>query len=103
VLKNHPMAQEFLERDLRNITAYFRRKGVRITPQDILPRLKHERTMSRERSEERLDADDDEADSVVVKTSKAKPKAGDKPVQALRSAKPGRGKRKDRKARGELA
>jgi RIO kinase 1 len=102
VLKNHPMAQEFLERDLRNITTYFRRKGVRITPQDIMVRLKHERTMSKERNEERPDADDEELDSIVVKT-KAKGKASDKPAPALRPAKPGRGKRKVREARERAA
>jgi RIO kinase 1 len=55
VLKSHPMAQEFLARDLRNLTAYFRRKGLDATPQDIMTKLKHERTMSKERNEERFD------------------------------------------------
>lgn len=98
VLKNHPMAQEFLERDLRNITTYFRRKGVRISPQDILARLKHERTMSKERNEERPDAEDEELDSIVVKAKRT-----DKPAPALRPAKPGRGKRKVREARAREA
>lgn len=51
VLKTHPMAQEFLDRDLRNITAFFRRKGVRCEPQDIKSRLKHERTTRSEKPE----------------------------------------------------
>ena len=99
VLKNHPMAQEFLERDVRNITTYFRRKGVKISPQDIMSRLKHERTMSRERNEERLNNDDEEMDSIVIKTHK-----GDKPAKApkpLKPVKPGRGKRRVREARAK--
>lgn len=35
VLRNHPMAWEFLERDARNITNYFRRQGLRVQPEDI--------------------------------------------------------------------
>lgn len=59
VLKNHPMAQEFLDRDLRNITAFFKRKGADVSIQEIKARLKHERTTSRERIEDRRDQDDE--------------------------------------------
>lgn len=93
VLKSHPMAQEFLERDVRNITAYFPRKGVTIAPQDILVRLKHERTMSKERNEERI-VPDDEVDSVILRSKGRGPKAP-KPV------KPGRGKRSKREGHKE--
>lgn len=48
VLKSHPMAREFLERDLRNLTAFFRRNGVEARPQDILARLVHERNPERD-------------------------------------------------------
>ncbi len=53
VLKNHPMAQEFLDRDLKNITAYFRRQGVRVQPQDIKMLLKHERTTKNRTAKEK--------------------------------------------------
>lgn len=39
VLWNHPMGTEFLERDLRNITAYFRRMGADAQPDQIRSRL----------------------------------------------------------------
>ena len=39
VLWNHPMAVEFLERDLRNITTYFRRMGADAMPDQIRSRL----------------------------------------------------------------
>lgn len=48
VLKNHPMAREFVERDLRNLTAFFQRQGVEARPQDVLARLVHERRPERE-------------------------------------------------------
>ena len=51
VLKNHPMAHEFLARDLKNLTAFFRRKGVRdAEPAAIMSRLKHERTTKTEKA-----------------------------------------------------
>jgi RIO kinase 1 len=43
VLKTHPMAHEFLERDLRNLTAYFRRQRVDARPERIRERLSHQR------------------------------------------------------------
>lgn len=43
VLKTHPMAHEFLERDLRNLTAYFRRQRVDARPEHIKSRLSHQR------------------------------------------------------------
>ncbi len=39
VLRSHPMALEFLMRDVRNITNYFRRQRLQVTEQDLLKRL----------------------------------------------------------------
>jgi RIO kinase 1 len=39
VLANHPMAREFLERDARNITSYFRRQGLKVTAEEVLAEL----------------------------------------------------------------
>jgi RIO kinase 1 len=51
VLKNHPMAHEFLARDLKNLTAFFRRKGVReAEPAAIMGQLRHERTTKTEKA-----------------------------------------------------
>ena len=51
VLKNHPMAHEFLARDVKNLTAFFRRKGVReAEPAAVLSRLRHERTTKTEKA-----------------------------------------------------
>jgi RIO kinase 1 len=36
VLLNHPMAQQFLRRDLENLTHYFERLGVKVQPMDEL-------------------------------------------------------------------
>jgi len=59
VLKNHPMAAEFLERDLRNLTSYFRRQGVKSAdPQSIRARLQHERHWKKE---DKGDGEEDEA------------------------------------------
>lgn len=61
VLKNHPMAHEFLARDLKNLSSYFKRKGVDAKPADIMARLKHERTTKTEkvRSARRLEDEDE--------------------------------------------
>ncbi len=59
VLKNHPMAQEFLDRDLKNITAFFRRKGCDADVMAIKARLKHERTMAKDKGGEALDETED--------------------------------------------
>lgn len=59
VLKNHPMAVEFLDRDLRNLTAFFRRKGCDADVQAIKARLKHERTLSKDKGEAALDERED--------------------------------------------
>ncbi|HUR61195.1 MAG TPA: serine protein kinase RIO [Candidatus Thermoplasmatota archaeon] len=48
VLKNHPMAQEYLDRDLRNLTAFFRRHKVDADPMAIKAQLVHERHLERE-------------------------------------------------------
>ncbi|MEA3191058.1 MAG: kinase 1 [Thermoplasmata archaeon] len=48
VLKSHPMAAEFIERDLRNLANYFRRKGVDADPLAIRARLVHERARDSE-------------------------------------------------------
>ncbi len=42
VLKNHPMAQEFLDRDARNLVRFFRRHRLRVTEQDLMSRLRFE-------------------------------------------------------------
>lgn len=55
VLKNHPMAQEFLDRDLKNITAFFRRRGCDADVMEVKARLKHERTMSKDKGDDALD------------------------------------------------
>jgi RIO kinase 1 len=49
VLKNHPMAHEFLARDLKNLSAFFKRKGVDADPRQIMSRLSHERTTKTEK------------------------------------------------------
>lgn len=54
VLKNHPMAQEFLDRDLRNLTAFFRRRGCHADVLEVKARLKHERTMAKDKGEDAL-------------------------------------------------
>lgn len=54
VLKNHPMAQEFLERDLRNLVAFFRRRRCDIDLMAIKARLKHERTMAKDKGGDAL-------------------------------------------------
>lgn len=39
VLVHHPMAPELLRRDAKNIAAYFRRQGVKATPEETLRRI----------------------------------------------------------------
>jgi RIO kinase 1 len=58
VLKTHPMAHEFLARDLRNLTAFFKRKGVDCRPEDIKSRLRHERSTKNDADEAGADAED---------------------------------------------
>ncbi len=41
VLKNHPMAWEFLARDAKNLTSFFKRHRVRCTPEDLTNLLEH--------------------------------------------------------------
>ena len=76
VLKNHPMAQEFLDRDLRNLTAFFRRKGCDADVMAIKARLKHERTMAKDKGEDALE---DQEERVVhpkpKRTSQKVPRA----------------------------
>jgi RIO kinase 1 len=55
VLKNHPMAHEFLERDLRNLAAFFRRRRCDVDLPALKARLKHERTTAKDRGEDALD------------------------------------------------
>ncbi|HEX2021896.1 MAG TPA: serine protein kinase RIO [Candidatus Thermoplasmatota archaeon] len=40
VLVQHPMAEELLRRDAKNLAAYFRRQGLKVTPEETLARLK---------------------------------------------------------------
>lgn len=70
VLKNHPMAHEFLERDIRNITTYFRRKGIDARPQDVMARLKHERTMSKDRDDQLVSPDEGESTTFTMTMDK---------------------------------
>ena len=49
VLKNHPRAREFMERDIKNLTGFFRRQKVDAKPEDITARLDHQRRQERER------------------------------------------------------
>lgn len=39
VLRSHPMALEFLHRDVKNLTNYFRRQRLDVTEQDLLKRI----------------------------------------------------------------
>ena len=39
VLLHHPMARDLLQRDAKNLSAYFRRLGVKCTPEDTLARI----------------------------------------------------------------
>lgn len=49
VLKSHPRSKEFLERDVKNLTSFFRRQGATTDPQDIIAKLDHTRRQERER------------------------------------------------------
>ncbi|MGB0653016.1 MAG: serine protein kinase RIO [Thermoplasmatota archaeon] len=40
VLRSHPMSEEFLERDIRNLTRYFTRQRLRVTEHDLATRLR---------------------------------------------------------------
>jgi RIO kinase 1 len=40
VLQNHPKAKSFFDRDLRNLSNYFSKKGLKKTPDDVLADLK---------------------------------------------------------------
>lgn len=40
VLSRHPMARDLLLRDAKNITAYFRKQGLKITPEETLNRFR---------------------------------------------------------------
>ncbi len=40
VLTSHPMSGEFLERDAKNLTAYFRRHGVKVSAEDLLTEVR---------------------------------------------------------------
>lgn len=55
VLKNHPMAHEFAQRDIKNIVRVFRKMGVDARPEFISSQLRHERS-------KRKQSDDEEAD-----------------------------------------
>lgn len=39
VLLHHPMARDLLQRDAKNIAAYFRKQGVKTTPEETLKRI----------------------------------------------------------------
>lgn len=51
VLKSHPRSKEYLERDVRNLVAFFRRQGVDAKAEDVVARLDHQRRQERERPE----------------------------------------------------
>ena len=53
VLKTHPMAREFLLRDVQNLVRFFQRQGVDAKPEDIVARLVHARKQERERAPSR--------------------------------------------------
>lgn len=53
VLKTHPMARQFLERDVANLVKFFKRHQVDAQPADIIGRLVHERKQERERAPSR--------------------------------------------------
>jgi RIO kinase 1 len=40
VLKTHPRAREFLERDVANVVRYFRKQGLDVGPEDVMAPLK---------------------------------------------------------------
>ena len=42
VLLEHPMSQELLERDAKNLSAYFRKHGVKVTAEETLRRMRPE-------------------------------------------------------------
>ncbi len=39
VLRTHPMAHEFLQRDIKNLAGFFRRQGAKTSPEDVKQRL----------------------------------------------------------------
>jgi RIO kinase 1 len=39
VLSEHPMSKELLERDAKNLSAYFRKQGLKTTPEETLKRM----------------------------------------------------------------
>jgi len=47
VLLSHPKAEEFLERDVRNICTFFRKKGVDCEPDDVLKKVKEKKVKGR--------------------------------------------------------
>ena len=52
VLKTHPMAKQFLDRDVSNLVRYFQRQGVKdAKAEDITGHLDHTRRQERERDE----------------------------------------------------
>jgi RIO kinase 1 len=40
VLLSHPKAEEFFERDVRNICFFFRKKGVKCDPEEIIKKIR---------------------------------------------------------------
>jgi RIO kinase 1 len=39
VLRNHPMSVEFMRRDIKNITSFFKRQGLKVTDDELLQRI----------------------------------------------------------------
>jgi RIO kinase 1 len=64
VLTHHPMARELLQRDAKNISAYFRKHGVKVTAEEtyarIVPPPKPVKPIDREPAEEDTEDDEDE-------------------------------------------
>ncbi len=66
VIKNHPMAYEFVQRDIKNMVRVFRKFGVDAKPEAITSQLIHERSRRKqpdEADEPDLDDEDEEDDA----------------------------------------
>ncbi len=62
VIKNHPMAHEFVTRDIKNMVRVFRKWGVDAKPADVIGQLIHERSRRKQPDAEVEDVDEEEDD-----------------------------------------